>query len=355
MGPASLSGTPAQLAETFRAQAIGCEVLGSPLYAALCERFADETELRGPIWDLLAEHADAPIGAAYALRVLGGLHKLALSGDAPELARHFPSTGGDADVDGAWAATCAVIAAPPPGVLDALTRPPQTNEVARSASLIGGFLVIAHETRVPMRVLEIGSSAGLNLRFDRFRYEQEGRGFGAPDATVHFEGLWANGEPPWNAPLKVVQRRGCDLDPVDPATDDGRLTLLSYVWPDQRERFERLSAAIDIAAGVAAPVDRAHAPEWLGQQLAAPVEGVVTVVFHSVMWQYLPADVQAEVGRVIGDAGTRATPAAPVAWLRLEPVGDLSFPRLTLTSWPGGEERLLAKCSFHLGPVTWLP
>lgn len=353
MGSSRLSGTPAQLAETFRRQAVGCEALGSPLYAALCHRFADEVERRGPTWDLLAGHADASLGAAYGLRMLGGLHKLALNGDAPELARHFPSTGGDADVDGAWDATSALIVAPPPGLLDALTRPPQTNEVARSASLVGGFLVIAREARMPMHVLEIGSSAGLNLRFDQFRYEQAGRGFGPIDAAVRFDGLWSKGAPPWDAPLEVAQRRGCDLDPIDPASEDGRLTLLSYVWPDQRERFERLRAAIDIAARVAAPVDRAHAPEWLTQQLASPAEDAVTVVFHSVMWQYLPEDVQTEIGRVIEDAGTRASSTAPLAWLRLEPEGDLKYPRLTLTSWPGEEQRLLAKCSFHLGPVTW--
>ena len=137
MGSAGLSGTPAQLAETFRAQAIGCEVLGSPLYAALCERFADEVERRGPIWDLLAEHADAPLGAAYPLRVLGGLHKLALRGDAPELASHFPSTGGDADVEGAWRCR-ALIAAPPPGLLDA--RPSAADERGRALGVAHRWL-----------------------------------------------------------------------------------------------------------------------------------------------------------------------------------------------------------------------
>ena len=205
----------------------------------------------------------------------------------PELARHLPSTGGDGDPDGVWAALCDLLEAPPLPLLDVLTRPPQTNEVARSASLIGGFLVVANETHRPLHVLEIGASAGLNLRFDRFRYEQGEEGYGPADSAVRFAGLWEDGQPPFDAPLEVSERRGCDLDPVDATTADGRLTLLSYVWPDQLERFARTAAAIDIAARVPAVVDRADATAWLTDRLLEPADGTTTVVFHSVMWQYL--------------------------------------------------------------------
>jgi hypothetical protein len=350
-----VTGARTQLAETFRLQAIGCEVLGSPLYAELCRRAADDVEAGGPTWDLLAAHAEASLGEAYPLRVLGGAHRLALSGDARELARHLPSTGGDGDPDGAWSVLHALMADPPPPLRDALTRPPQTNEVARSASLIGGFLVVAQETGRPVRVREIGASAGLNLRFDRFRYEQGDAGFGPRDARVRFSGLWPHGQPPFRASLEVTERRGCDLDPIDPTTPEGRLTLLSYVWPDQKERFERTDAALGIAADVPAPVDRADATVWLTRQLADATPGEATIVFHSIVWQYMPDETRASVRAVMEDAGSRADADAPVVWLRLEPADHtLQYPELRLTSWPGGEDRLLANCSFHLGPVEWL-
>jgi len=344
----------AQLVETFRRQAVGADVLGSALYGELLRRMAGDVEAGGPTWDLLADHATASLGAAYPLRVLGGAHRLALTGGAPDLAAHLPSTGGDGDADGAWAALGALMAAHPPEILDALTRPPQTNEVGRSASLVGGLLVVAAETGLPVRALEIGSSAGLNLRFDRYRYEQGDRGFGPRDSTVRFTGLWADGQPPFEAPLEVAERRGCDLDPIDATTDEGRLTLLSYVWPDQRERFERMAAALEIAAEVPAVVDRADAVEWLTRHLADPAPGRVTVVFHSIMWQYLPDETQATATRIIAAAGARASAAAPLAWLRLEPFDHMKFPELRLTTWPGGAERILANCSFHTGPVEWL-
>jgi hypothetical protein len=344
----------ARMAGNCRRQALGAEVLGSPLYAEILRRMAVDVQAGGPTWALLADHAAAGLDAAYPLRVLGGAHRLALTGGAVDLARHLPSTGGDGDVDGTWDALRALMQAAPPEMLDALTRPPQTNEVGRSASLIGGFLVVATETQRPVRALEIGSSAGLNLRFDRYRYEQDDRGFGPPDARVRFAGLWADGRPPFDAPLEVVSRRGCDVDPIDASTDDGRLTLLSYVWPDQRERFERMAGALDIAAEVPATVDRADAARWLEERLAEPADGTTTVVFHSIMWQYLPAEKAAEVTQVIEDAGGRATGDAPVAWLRLEPFDHMKFPELRLRVWPGGEERKLAIGSFHAGPVEWL-
>jgi hypothetical protein len=344
----------AQLADGCRWHAAGCKVLGSPLYAEVFQRMAADVEAGGPSWDLLADHATAGLRAAYPLRVTGGAHRLALTGNAPELARHFPSTGGDADAHGAWTALCALMADPPPELLDALTRPPQTNEVGRSASLIGGFLLVARETGQPVRALEIGSSAGLNLRFDRYRYEQGDEGYGPADAGVRFRGEWPAGVPPFDAPLQVVARRGCDVDPIDPCTDEGRLTLLSYVWPDQEERFARMAAALDIAAEVPATVDRADAADWLDQRLAEPADGTTTVVFHSIMWQYLLAEKAAEVTQVIEDAGGRATGDAPLAWLRLEPFDHMQFPEVRLTRWPGGDTRTLARGSFHLGPVEWL-
>jgi hypothetical protein len=58
-------------------------------------------------------------------------------------------------------------------------------------------------------------------------------------------------------------------------------------------------------------------------------------------------------------AGARATPDAPLAWLRLEPHPQTYVPaELRVSIWPprGGvvENRLLAKTGFHLGPVEWL-
>jgi hypothetical protein len=115
------------------------------------------------------------------------------------------------------------------------------------------------------------------------------------------------------------------------------------VWADQRERLERLRAALDVAATTEAPVERAGAAEWIGARLAEPAPDVATVVFHSIVMQYLPEAQRERFERAVRSA------AGTVAWLRMEPAGDMTELRLTL----GGEERLLARAGYHGDPVEW--
>jgi hypothetical protein len=333
---------------------MACGGMGSPFYAELLERMADDVVTGGPIGRFLAEQLDSTYEDAVPLRFLGGLHRLVLYGRAAELAARFPSVGGDGDAGAAWPAVLAVLDEHEAAIRDALTRPPQTNEVGRSAALVGGFLLVARDSRLPLRVLEVGSSAGLNLRFDRYWYESDGASYGDPASPVRFRGLWAGGHPPFDAPIKIAERRGCDRDPIDAGAEDGRLTLLSYVWPGQTERFRMLRAALDVARDVPVAIDRSDIPDWLARQLDEPVPDRATVVFHSIVWQYLTADERATAGAVLANAGDRATADAPLAWLRLEPSPDLTHTELRVTAWPGGEDRLLARGHYHLGPVQWV-
>ena len=331
-----------------------CDSLGSPFYAALLLDLADDFQAGGPTATVLTPHAWRPGGDAVPLRLLGGVHRLVLEGAAPELAVHFPSVGGDGDATATWPVLRAFLEERAAELDGPLSRPPQTNEVGRSVGLVGGMLVMAAETGLPLRLLELGSSAALNLRLDRYWYEAAGTGFGDPASGVRFVDRYAGGVPPLGAGIIVAERRGCDRDPIDAATDDGRLTLLSYVWPDQTARFELLRGALDVARDFPVAVDRDDITRWLRERLRDPVEGVATVVFHSIVWQYLDDAERAEVVGTFTEAGARATAGAPLAWLRLEGTPDLHHAEVRLTTWPGGEERLLATTGFHGGAVEWL-
>src|SRR6266513_2203547 len=94
-----------QLLATIRWQQAGFtarSTAAAPFYAALCDELARDVEEDGPGSRVLAPFAAEPYEAAYVLRLLGGIHRLVLSGEAPALARHFPSTGGDGDPNAAW-------------------------------------------------------------------------------------------------------------------------------------------------------------------------------------------------------------------------------------------------------------
>jgi hypothetical protein len=345
--------------DALRHQAAACAYLDSHFYDALLTNMAADAARDGPSARLLEPYAANLVDDAYALRVMGGIHFRVLRGADPPLAAHYPSVGGDGDADAAWPHVLARLDESPPELVDALRRPPQTNEVGRSASMIGGFLTVAEEFGLPLRVLELGASAGLNLQFDRYRYEEGGAGVGPTDAPVRFTDLWSEARPPFGAPLRVVERRGCDRDPIDASDPDDRLRLLSYVWPDVTARFERTRAALALAAVEPVPVDRADAAAWIAEQLPGPSPGRATVVFHSIVWQYLDHATTARVRDVIEAAGAAATRDAPVAWLRLEPDDTWraegrpppAHAQLRLRAWPGGEDRHLADASFHTGPL----
>jgi hypothetical protein len=249
------------------------------------------------------------------LLLLASIHRMVLEGELPEAARFHPSMGGQADVGGLWPH---LLEAVPHAVLPVSV---QTNEVERSRALLPVFLEIVRQTGLPLRLLEIGASAGLNLRWDHFPFLE------AP-ATV-----------------RVVERRGCDLNPIDPTLDGSRATLLCFVWPGQTDRLHKLAEAIEIARRVPAQVDRCDAVDWLRIQLSASRPGVTTAVFHSVVMPYLTEEGRESVRRVMEDAGAHATPNAPLAWLSMEPGADQA--EVHLTMWPGGERRLIAQAGFH--------
>jgi hypothetical protein len=229
----------------------------------------------------------------------------------------------------------------------------QTNEVGRAAVLASGFAHIAGVHGLPIDQLEIGSSAGLLSHWDRFHYDTGDSRLGPVDSAVAFGPRWWSGRTPTLRPVEVIHRRASDIGPIDVLADEGRLTAMSFVWPDQRQRFDRLRAAIDIAAADPLTVEQADAGVWLSRELGdAPRPGRTTVVFHSIVWQYLPTATRDAVRASIRDAGARATAASPLAWLRMEPA-TRAHADLRLTTYPGGVEQVLALVGYHGADVRW--
>ena len=343
----------AGIAERMRWQAGWCGRLGSPLYADLLEHAAAEVERGGPVWKVLEHDGVAPslLPGAQALRLMGAVHRLVLEGRAPALARFYPSAGG-AVADGVEAAFTATLEEQHDALVELVERPVQTNEVGRAAGLLGGFLTFAAETGLPLRLLEVGTSAGLNLRWDRYAYTAPAGSWGDERSAVRFEPAFTEGKPPLHVRPEIAERAGCDPDPLDPASQDDRITLLSYVWPDQEQRIAQLRGALELAPGVAVDIDREQAVPWLRSRLREPGEDAATVVFHSIVLPYLGEQGIAELKETIEQAGERATRDAPLAWLSMEAGGDEADVRLT--TWPGGAHRLLAKASYHGPPVRWL-
>jgi hypothetical protein len=336
----------AQTAGQLRDQAYWCGVMGSPLYAGLLERAAADVEAAGACWDVLSPHVGPERGAALALRFMAAVHRLVLTGAAPALAARYPTAGGAPDEE-LWEAFVGTVRTHAGTLRGHIGLPCQTNEVGRCAALVFGFLSIAHETRLPLRLLEVGASAGFNLRWDLFRYGDGRTRWGDAASPVNLDGLWD--EPPEHAavPVEVADRRGCDLHPLDALRAEDRLRLESSVWADQPHRLGRIRGAAELAGRVPARVDEASLVEWLPARLDERAQGAATVVYHSVVEEYLPPAERDAFHRLMEERGAAATARAPLGWVRLEPFPGERRHRLTLRLWPGGLERPLATCGAH--------
>jgi hypothetical protein len=344
---------PVDLVGALELQARACAELGSPMYGDLLGRAAADAAEGGPVAAALAglESAD-PVGDMVALRLLGSVHRLVLLGEAEELAAYYPSAGGSWEPLGGWRAFRRLLAERPEQATAWLDRAPQTNEVGRAAALYGALLQLPRD--LPVRLAEIGASAGLNLRADRFRYvDDTGRVFGDPSSPVRLDGAWGGRRlEPWPE-LEVVQRVGCDVRPVDVTTEEGALVLTAYVWPDQHQRLQRLRDAVSVAAQVPASVRAQDAAEFVAElQL---VEGTTTVVWHSVMWQYLPAQTREAVTRRLAQLGHEATASRRLAHVAVEPVRrdpEMEFV-VTAQVWPGDGAHTLGTTEPHGVPTAW--
>jgi hypothetical protein len=232
-----------------------------------------------------------------------------------------------------------------------LDSAPQTNEVGRSAVLMSGLLVIAARFGLPLRLYELGASAGLNLQLDRYAYDLGGRAAGDPASPLKLRPDW-KGPPPPEAAVRIIGRAGTDLNPV--ALPENRERLIAYVWPDQAQRLAQLDAAIALAASDPPHLDQADAADWIETSLKlAPEPGVTRVVMHSVAFHYFDESTQKRVAAHIDAAGSSASADAPLAWLRYEEQsGDAHF-SLRLRMWPGGD-RLLAWTHPHGKSVEWV-
>ncbi len=307
-----------RLAIRLRRQAAWCAELDSPLYSSLLESAADDLELAGPVRAVLEGFQEEPGSAALALRLMGAVHRLVLDDTLPELAAHYPSTGGDGDPTTTWPVFRQALIDHRAEVRALLGSGCQTNEVGRSAALVGGFLEVAHRAGLTLRILEIGASAGLNLRWDRYRYESAAGAWGDDASPVRFTHSYVV-PPPLNRHATVVQRMGCDLHPIDPTSDAGALALRSFIWADQLGRLALLDGAIEIAREMPAVVEQADAADFLQRELSSQVPDVATVVFHSVFLQYVDEAGRRRIEGVISEARRSAGRDSPVFHLRLEP------------------------------------
>lgn len=340
---AGVSMSEATVRQAFLTQRDFCTRMDAPVTARVCEALAEALDRTTATGRRALDWTGQPIDDALPLRLVGGLNALAQAEDKHGLV----AFGADSTLSQTVAALRAMIARHEAVILPWLDGPPQTNEAGRSGPLMVGLMAVTRAFGHPIEVLEIGSSAGLNLLIDRFAFDLGGVRVGPQDSTLSISPEWI-GPPPEPSSPRFVSIRGVDVSPID-ATDPAQAARLrSYVWAEKPERLARIDAAIAMLRERPVRLEAGDAADWVEARLAEPqAEGTTRVLMHSVVWQYLGGERQARITAAMRAAGARASAARPLAWVRMEPDRDLARHELWVERWPGGGAHRIGLAHAH--------
>jgi hypothetical protein len=344
------------------------EAQTSPLYAHLAGQAAEDDEVAGL---LLA----APLNHARPTLLLAAVHRLLAAAPVHPLSRYYPTMGGfDGVDDRTWPLFRSFVLERADEVRRlCATRFTQTNEVQRSALLYPAVAAVAKRARSPIALLEVGTSAGLLLGLDRYRYEYSFRAdkFTAGPAKAALSLSCAVDGDGFTQPpkkLAVGARLGLDQAPVDLADEEQFAWLEACVWPDQLERVRLLHTA--------AAVQRRDPPELMTGDAVDDLPAAVgrlpgdlpLVVLTSHATTYLERPRREQFVATL----TELARQRPLWWVASGPYEsgiDLVVPgrdglsyrasglsTLAVTEWVDGQPRgrVLAQHAHHGKRMTWL-
>ena len=315
----------------------------SPLYGQLGELVSESPELLA-----LAAGSSEQTPMVF----LAAVHDELLRDPGDALAAYYPTLGGDGPAPGlaeAFTAFCADRA-------DALAaslafRRTQTNEVARCGCLLSAFSAIADGR--PLALIEIGASAGLNLRWDHYAYDYGGRTAGVPSSPLTIECELVGPHVPPLDPPPVAWRAGVDLAPIDASNPADARWLRACLWPDQPARQARLAAALEIAREHPVDIRRGDALAVLPELIAEAPADALVCVFHTALLIYF-APGQIDALRALLGAVER-----DVAWIGGEAPGVLVKDRrvarlhFALAAGPPGALVQRGRMGHHGGWLEW--
>ena len=286
----------------------------SPLYERLVLGIANDRELL----HLLGE---APAGQRRPTLLLAAVHDLLLGGSSHPLSDFYLSVTDTPRTDDPYLAFQDFCHTFRSGIESRIARgATQTNEVRRAAALMVGLNHVQAATSQPLRLVELGASAGLLLAFDRYRFEFSRSQIGLPTSSVRIpvstddetEALLSN------VP-SLASRTGIDLQPIDLQDSAQRQWLDAFVWPEASNDRTRLRAAMQLVAEDPPQVLQGDVIEMLPNILADETSECHVVVFHTTLLTYLDRAQRQTLFSILAGAGA----SRDLSWLPLEAPGFL--------------------------------
>ena len=230
----------------------------------------------------------------------------------------------------------------------------QTNEVRRSACLLPAFgSVIGRTGDIPLSLVEIGASAGLNLLLDRYRYDYgDGSQYGDPESRVHLScSLRGVRDIPIPDPFpRVAVRVGLDLDPIDVKDPAATSWLRALVWPEHSDRAENLRLAIELARRDPPRLMSGDALRLLPEVLAGVPRDSVLCLFHTFIYQQFAPPARLQLTSIVeAHAQERDIFLISIEWRARHPTIEV-----VAYMKGSGTHTLLGYCDSHATWLEWL-
>jgi hypothetical protein len=343
---------------------------GSPIYATICARLADDPDVGG-----LALAARP--GFRTPLILLAAVHHLMLAGLHHELAAYYPSLSGDAARpidDGLYPAFVELVRTHRAEVERLVaTRTTQTNEARRTVVLVPPLGLIAAEAAMPLALLEVGSSAGLNLLPDRYGFHIGGIQIGDLASPVQIDCTVQGGlRPPLPARLPSISwRAGLDLNPLDVRDPETIAWLRALIWPEHADRRAILDAAVSVARRDPPRLVRGDLVDDVPALAAEAPAGSALVVTDTWVLAYVALErrlafvaalrnLSAQLVRsvwLVTCEDQEVTASLGLGMGEAPADGSSGFSQLSLHRFDadrGSEHRLLATCHAHGRWIRWI-
>jgi hypothetical protein len=329
----------------------GEQLRRAPLYARLSSDIAHDP-------DIVALLLHAPEEQQIPVLLFAAVHYLLLDGRPHELSAFYPNlTPAARPADDAFSSFRSFVREHAEEVIALMTsRNTQTNEVGRCALFLPALSMIATEAG-PLALVDVGTSAGLNLLLSHYSYDYRPGGTVGPSSPVHVQCDTRGAVPVPPTVPPVAATIGLDAAPIDVRDPDAVRWLEACVWPDQADRFDRLRAAVQLAQDRPPDVRRGDAVDDLAATVAEAAGQGHPVVMNSWMLNYLSTDRRIDYVESLDALGERhdlswvlaespaQTPGLPIP-TTIEPE---HLTVLSLVTWRRGRRtvRRLASCHPH--------
>ena len=212
----------------------------SDLYYQLSIRISDEPEL-------LNIAANTREGQPVANIFFAAIHYLLLKNPDEPLARYYPSIHQNHFAEIPFEIFKAFCLQNKNEITKIISsRIVQTNVISRCSYLMPIFSKIISEENKPATIIDIGTSAGLTLNFDKYEYWYNDKKVAGKSNVVVKSRILGSSVPAIYPITQPLQKIGIDQNPIDPTDKDEILWLKALVWADKVERFVNMDEALQL-------------------------------------------------------------------------------------------------------------